>query len=72
MFNGFDYKEALGLSQPVHSFTSPVTVAYGGFGASYGGHGGKGHARHNPASQYNDEVRCLSFVVVVVVACCDL
>jgi hypothetical protein len=54
MFNGFDYSEAIG--QPVHNYTSPVTIAYGGLGGSYGGLGGLGHARHIPNPTYNDWV----------------
>lgn len=54
MFNGFDYNEAIG--QPVHSYTSPVTISYGGIGGSYGGEGGMGHARHIPNPVYNDWV----------------
>ncbi len=52
--NGFANFEALGL--PVHNVTSPVTLPYGGVGASYGGYGGRGHARHGPAATYNDVV----------------
>lgn len=55
LINGFDSSQALGL--PPHNVSSPVTIPYGGFGASYGGIGGAGHARHNSKPIYNDEVQ---------------